>query len=105
VSVENTCVLELDKADASINYKFTKTVAERLKTDDIPYTLHWGKINRLLDRPRIHQMYGSENVKNWKKQHSRVMSKKIQEAFNNEFMEHYGLDEYIPYEDTEDLPA
>lgn len=102
---ENTCVLELDGADASINYKFTKTVAERLEADDIPYTLHWGKINRLLDGPRIHQMYGSENVKNWKKQRSRVMSREVQEAFNNEFMERCGLDEYIPYEDPEDLPA
>jgi len=102
---DNSCVLELDGVDANVNHKFARRVAERLEADGIPYTLHWGKINRLLNSQRILHMYGAENVENWKKQRSQIMSQDVQEAFNNEFMERCGLDDYVPFGGQDNLPT
>lgn len=94
---EQSCVLELDGADASVNYQFMKEMAKAMEADSITFTLHWGKINRLLDRRLLTYMYGDDNIENWKRQRSRIMSPSIQKIFNNEFMEACGLDEYVPY--------
>jgi hypothetical protein len=95
---EKTCVLELDGVDTRINYRFFKSLAERMEKDDIHYTLHWGKINPNLNREKLNWMYGPENVISWKRQRSRVMSKEIQTLFNNEFLKQCGLDEFEPYD-------
>ena len=95
---ENSCVLELDGADASINYQFMNEMAAELERNSIDFTLHWGKINRLLDRRLVNKMYGEESVSQWKKQRSRIMHQDVQKMFNNEFMQACGLDEYIPFE-------
>ena len=95
---ERSCVLELDGADASVNYQFMKEMAKELEDGPINFTLHWGKINRLMDRRLLTYMYGEDNVQNWKRQRSRIMSPAIQKTFNNEFMEACGLDEYVPYD-------
>lgn len=95
---EKTCVMELDGVDTKINYRFFKSLAERMENNGIQYTLHWGKINHTLDKNRLNWMYGTENVKSWKRQRSRVMSKEIQKLFNNEFLRQCGLDEYEPYD-------
>jgi hypothetical protein len=93
----NSCVLELDGADASVNYEFMRELANKLDEHDIEFTLHWGKINRILDKNRVLKMYSEESVSNWKTQRSRIMSEKVQRIFNNEFMESCGLDEFKPY--------
>ena len=95
---ENSCVLELDGADASINYQFMNEMAKELERKAIDFTLHWGKINRLLDRRLVHKMYGEQHVLNWKKQRSRIMTPDVQKVFNNEFLESCGLDEYVVYD-------
>lgn len=95
---DNSCVLELDGADAAINYDFMKALANEMEANSIPYTLHWGKINRIADRARVEKMYGAERVREWKRQRSRIVAPDVQRVFNNEFMEKCGLDEHVPYE-------
>jgi len=95
---EQSCVLELDGADASVNYRFMNEMAKALEAASIKFTLHWGKINRLLDRRTLTYMYGEDNIRAWKTQRSRIMSPSVQKIFNNEFMEACGLDEYVPYD-------
>jgi hypothetical protein len=94
---EHSCVLELDGADASINHEFVKKLAENLEAQGIGYTLHWGKINRILNKERLAWMYGNEKINAWKAQRSRILTEAVQRVFNNEFMGQTGLDEYIPY--------
>jgi hypothetical protein len=94
---EHSCVLELDGADAAINHQFMKVLADRLEAENIPYGLHWGKVNRILDRLRVQKMYGESTLTDWKKQRSRIMCGNVQQAFNNEFMTQLGLDEFVPY--------
>jgi hypothetical protein len=96
---ENSCVLEFDGVDAHINHQYIQALANLLERENIPYTLHWGKVNRILNKQRVEQMYGKEKVALWKQQRSRIMSKEVQAVFNNEFMEQCGLDEYLPYHD------
>ncbi|HSJ69742.1 MAG TPA: FAD-binding protein, partial [Anditalea sp.] len=98
---ERSCVLEIDGVDASINHQFVKLMAEKMEARQIPYALHWGKINRILDKERVLYMFGEERVKSWKRQRSRIMDKEIQEMFNNEFMQQCGLDMYEEYQETE----
>jgi hypothetical protein len=94
---DNSCVLELDGAEAAVNYDFMKKLADTMEANNIPYTLHWGKINRLLDKRRIEKMYGPDRLTAWKQQRSRIMTEEVQKTFNNEFMMQTGLDEFVPY--------
>ncbi len=93
----STCVLELDGGDVNINYSFVKKLALRMEAKGIVYTMHWGKINRHMNESRCKNSYGEANVLEWKKQRSRLMDESVQAIFNNEFLEQFGLDEYIPY--------
>ncbi len=93
----NSCVLELDGAEAAVNYEFMKALVAKLDAQNIEFTLHWGKINRILDKSRVLKMYSEESVSNWKMQRSRIMNEKVQRIFNNEFMESCGLDEFKPF--------
>ena len=93
---KHSVVMELDGADAAINHQFYQLVLEALEADLIPYTIHWGKLNRTVDKNRLNYIYGNERILQWKKQRSRVMSKEVQQLFNNEFMQQCGLDGYVP---------
>lgn len=94
---ENSCVLELDGADSAINYEFMKLLAQRMDTQSIQYTLHWGKINRIIDKARVETMFGTSRIRAWKEQRSRLMTPNVQRVFNNEFMAICGLDEHLPF--------
>ncbi|MCP9237696.1 hypothetical protein [Lewinella sp. JB7] len=93
----NSCVLELDGVDARVNHRFFEQLLEQLEVRHIPYAIHWGKINALIDARRLDYMYGAATVERWKAQRSRVMSREVQAVFNNAFMEGCGLHTYIPY--------
>jgi len=95
---EKSCVMEMDGVDAHVNHQFVKLLAEALEKNRIPFTLHWGKINRIMDKEKLKYMYGEERIKSWKQQRSRIMGREIQELFNNEFMQLTGLDEYEAYQ-------
>lgn len=90
-------VMELDGVDAAINHQFFKMLLDQMQQEGIPYTVHWGKVNRLLDKDRVQYMYGPERIEAWKKQRSRVMTREVQQLFNNEFMQQCGLDTYVSF--------
>src|SRR5690606_8614457 len=55
---ERTVVLEMDGVEASVNHKFVRLLAEKLVENQIPFSLHWGKINRIMDKKMVKYMYG-----------------------------------------------
>jgi hypothetical protein len=91
---ENSCVLELDGADTIVNYDFMKSLSDRLFAHNIEHTIHWGKINKFLDKARLEKMYGPARIKAWRAQRSRIMTIDVQKIFNNDFMKTCGLDEF-----------
>jgi hypothetical protein len=93
---KHSVVMELDGADAAVNHQFYQAVLESLEAAAIPYTIHWGKLNRIVDKNRLNYIYGNEKIQQWKKQRSRVMTQEVQQLFNNEFMQQCGLDGYVP---------
>jgi len=94
---KQSVVMELDGADAAVNHQFYQSALESLEAAGIPYTIHWGKLNRIVDKNRLNYIYGNERILKWKKQRSRVMTQEVQRLFNNEFMQQCGLDTYLPY--------
>ncbi len=94
-----SCVLEVDGADAKINHDFVRILADRLRAADIPFTFHWGKINRIMDKELTEWMYGADTIRKWKQQRSRIMDRSVQKLFNNEFMERCGLNDFVPFDD------
>lgn len=95
---KQSVAMELDGADAAINHLFYQSVLEGLEKEGIPYTIHWGKLNRIVDKSRLEYIYGNKTIEAWKKQRSRVMTKEVQQIFNNAFMLQCGLDGFIDYE-------
>ena len=60
-----TCVLEMDGVDGKSAREFYEAVWNSLEQNNIPYTLHWGKINFILSPSRIRNMYGATQVNTW----------------------------------------
>lgn len=94
---KHSVVMELDGADAAVNHQYYQLVLESLEAAHIPYSIHWGKLNRIVDKNRLNYIYGNELIQKWKKQRSRVMTKEVQQLFNNEFMQQCGLDGYVAW--------
>jgi hypothetical protein len=94
---QKSVVMELDGADAAINHQFYKTMLEAFEANGINYSIHWGKINRILTPERLEFIYGKDRIDAWKKQRSRVMTDEVQGIFNNELMQSCGLDECLPF--------
>jgi hypothetical protein len=63
-----------------------------LEEVDIPYTLHWGKMNFILNRERVINMYGEEKVKSWVKCRHDLLNESARKVFTNDFMITCGLD-------------
>lgn len=88
---ENSCVLELDGVDAVINHKFVEEFTKLIEQHNINYTIHWGKINRVLNPERVRRMHGSENVDKWLRHRQFLLSAEVREVFENDFLERCGL--------------
>ena len=58
---------------------------------NIPYTLHWGKMNFNLNTSQIQKMYGDENINKWKASRKALLSEDAQKVFTNDFMIQCGL--------------
>ncbi len=86
-----TCILELDGVESRTSRNFFEKVWNRLEELNIPYTLHWGKINFNLDAQRINKMYGN-NAEIWKTCRKQLLDAATKQVFTNEFMERCGLD-------------
>jgi hypothetical protein len=92
---ENTCVLELDGADSSLNYKFVEAFTIHIENKNIEYAIHWGKINNVLNEKRIRYMYGDSRVDQWLQHRNQLLSAETRKVFNNEFLERCGLDKEL----------
>lgn len=88
----NTCVLEMDGADGQVARDYYEAVWKRLEQENIPYALHWGKINFNLNKTRIKQMYGSASVQSWIDARNQLLSRPALSVFSNKFIEKCGLD-------------
>ncbi|MEO6135275.1 MAG: FAD-linked oxidase [Ginsengibacter sp.] len=87
---EKTCILELDGVDSGISRSFFKKVWLRLEELEIPFTLHWGKLNFDLTPDLIKKMYGG-NIDKWKTSRKILLDEKSQKVFTNNFMIQCGL--------------
>ncbi len=86
-----TCILEMDGVEANISRNFYQTVWDRLEALNIPYTLHWGKLNFNLNAQRVRKMYGDEIVDKWNTCRRQLLDESTRKVFTNGFMERCGL--------------
>ncbi len=86
-----TCILELDGVESNLTRIFYQSVWDRLEQLNIPYTLHWGKLNFNLDAQRIRKMYGDASVNKWKDCREQLLDEPSRKVFTNAFMEKLGL--------------
>jgi hypothetical protein len=89
---KNTAVVEMDGIDAPLTRKFFEAVWNRLEKAGLPYTLHWGKLNFVLNEQRVQQMYGVEKVRSWKACREALLDGPTRRIFTNDFMKRCGLD-------------
>ncbi|WP_026898977.1 FAD-binding protein [Daejeonella oryzae] len=95
-----TCMLEIDgvlwkgnKNMLSLE-QFSERMIDVLKSNNIPFTLHWGK-NAAWSYPGLIQhMYGTDAVK-WKEYRSALLSRQTASLFSNTFLEDIQLSEYV----------
>jgi hypothetical protein len=88
----HTCVLEMDGVESAISRSFYQKVWETLESENIPYTLHWGKINFILDAARVRKMYGEDKVQRWIECRHELLDADTRKVFANSFMQRCGLD-------------
>ena len=91
---EHSCVLELDGGEAKLNHQFTAAFARQLENENIKYTVHGGKINSFLNKERVRNIYGDAAIERWLSCRRSLLSDKVWEVFNNQFLELCGLDKY-----------
>lgn len=87
-----TCILELDGVEAKLTRDFFQKVWDKLEELNIPYTLHWGKINFNLTPQRLKNMYSETNVNKWLQCRKQLLDEATRKVFCNGFMTQCGLD-------------
>lgn len=92
----NTCVVEMDGIDAPLTRAFFESVWKRLEEISLPYTLHWGKLNFILNEQRLRHMYGDEKVNAWLRCREALLDSATRKVFTNAFMKQCGLDKPSP---------
>ncbi|MDT7827784.1 FAD-binding protein [Pricia sp. S334] len=88
----NSCVLEMDGVDSLPARKFFAAAWEKLEQEQIPYALHWGKINFNLDAARIRRMYGTAAVEAWIDARNTLLEPSVLPVFDSLFLQQCGLD-------------
>lgn len=86
-----TAVVEMDGVDSKLSRRFFQTIWEKLEEENIPFTLHWGKINFFLTPERIRKMYGEETIQQWIQCRHALLNPATRKVFNNRFMANLGL--------------
>lgn len=87
-----TCVVEMDGIDAGVTRKFFENIWLRIEAQAIPYTIHWGKMNFILNKQRVINMYGADKVNKWISCRHALLSEPVRKVFTNDFMIMCGLD-------------
>jgi hypothetical protein len=88
-----TCIFELDGAFSDDTSNFYKDVWKALEEENIPHTMHWGKVNQL-DFKTLSKMYGS-NLDAWIEARNRLLNPASMQVFNNAIMKQWGLDKVL----------
>jgi len=88
---EHTCVFEMDGLDSKGNHNVFNNVIGRMETNNIPYSIHWGKLNEPLNKDRIAAIYG-DKLRTWKQSRAQLLSEETRNVFVNPFMQKCGLD-------------
>jgi hypothetical protein len=91
----NTCVVEMDGIDAPLTRQFFESVWVRLEELHIPFTIHWGKLNFILNEERVRRMYGDANVDSWLSCREALLDPSTRAVFSNAFMKQCGLDRRV----------
>lgn len=89
----NSCVVEMDGLDTNRLHEFIIKVWSKLEepTVAIPYTLHWGKFNYILNAQRVRKMYGNAKVDSWLNCRKQLLDADAKKVFTNDFMVQCGL--------------
>jgi hypothetical protein len=82
----------MDGVDSNPARDFYNAVWNRMEQNNIPYTLHWGKINFCLNADRLKQMYGQAAVTSWIDARNDLLDPPTLNVFNSQFMAGSGLD-------------
>jgi hypothetical protein len=89
---EKTCVLEMDGVDSKTSRNFFEKMWNKLDELNIPFTMHWGKINFGLTAARVEKMYGANNIALWKGCRKQLLDADARKVFSNDFIKRCGLD-------------
>ena len=91
---DHTCIIELDGIESKITRNFYEVVWSELEARNIPFTFHWGKINKL-NRQKIQNMYQG-NMNKWISARNELMPVESLKIFNSPTLVDWGLDEILP---------
>ncbi|GAB2560513.1 FAD-binding protein [Spirosoma aerophilum] len=87
-----TCVVELDGIFSKHTIDFCEAFWDKLETESIPFTFHWGKILSL-SKERLRLMYSDDRVDRWIAARNKLMQRKdCMQVFTNDMMTELGLD-------------
>lgn len=86
-----TCILEMDGVDSNLSNDFFQKTWDRLEELNIPYTLHWGKMNFNLNEQRIKNMYGEDKFNKWIESRNQLLDDATKKVFTNGFMQQCGF--------------
>lgn len=85
-----TCTIELPAAYSDDTANYYTAVWNALDAAGIPYTLHWGQMNKF-SPARIRKMYGDAAVNRWIASRTRLLNAPSQAAFTSPFLQQCGL--------------
>jgi hypothetical protein len=80
----------MDGVESKTSRRFFQALWDRLEELNIPYTLHWGKVNFNLNAQRLRNMYGA-NLDKWMACREQLLGPATRKVFTNNFMRQCGL--------------
>lgn len=87
---KQTAVLEVDGIYSNKGVSFLNKVWKKLETNNIPFAMHWGKINDI-NPQKVQKMYGDTKITQWKTARETLLNAETREVFTNDFLEQAGL--------------
>ncbi len=90
---DHTCVFELDGVFSDDTLNFFREVWKMLDDENIPHTMHWGKMNEL-DFSKIKKMYGA-NADKWIEARNNLLDADSLKAFSYPLLSQWGLDKIL----------
>jgi hypothetical protein len=96
-----TCMVEIDgiqwsDKDKLISLKdYSTKMIEVLKSNNIPFTIHWGKNANWEFPGLVKHMFGTQVIK-WKEARNSLLSIPMQDVFTNDFLKSTKLSESLP---------